>query len=337
LSRACSVVALFALALPPASCASPQRSTVASASVSTAPLGIGCLGRVEAGDGIVHLAARSLSGQPSIIGRLFVAEGDTVRESQIVAELESRGQLEAAARQAAAEIEVARSRLAQVRAGAKPSDLAAQRAEIERLQMELANAQQERLRYASLGNNVTAAQLDALQLRIDSTTRLLSEARERLSSLADVRAVDVDAAQAALEEASRSEATARAQRDASVIRAPTSGRVVKIHARPGEEVQGQGLLELAPLGPMYVVAEVAESDAHRVKTGQRASISGDGLPAGLQGTVQRIAMSVQQNQLARVDPVNFSDSHVVNAWIRVDDPDAVSNFLNMRVNVVIHP
>lgn len=298
---------------------------------------IGALGRVEAGDGIVMVGARSLSGQPSIVGRLLVKEGGSVSAQQVVAELDSLGQLQAAERQAAARTEVARRRLAQVQAHGKPADIAAQRAEMERLEAELANAQEEQKRYSSLGDNVTAAQLDTLRLRVDATTLAVEAARQRLASLSDVRPVDVELARAEVDEAIRNEARARAEREASLIRSPIDGRVVKIHSKAGEQVQPEGIMELAPTDPMYVIAEVAESDISRVKVGQRATVSGDGLPAPVLGAVERIAPAVLQNQLMHVDPATFSDGRVVNVWIKLDNGATVANLIHMRTDVVIQP
>jgi HlyD family secretion protein len=321
-----------------AGCRSPQQTASAAAGkqdVTRQAEGVGCLGRIEPLDGVVHVAARALGGQPSIVGRLLVKEGDAVRVGQVLAELESRHQLEAAVLQAQAQIEVARKRLAQVQAGAKPSELAAQQAEIERLQMELTNAEQEHRRYASLGDNVTRSQIDALQLRVDATSKSLTAAKQRLASLTEVRPVDVELARAEFDAAVRNEARARAERDATIIHSPTDGRVTKIFAWPGEQVQNEGLLELAPAGPVYVVAEVPESDIRRVKVGQRAAISGDGVPPGTEGTVERIAIKVLQNQLVHVDPATFSDARIVNVWIKVANGEPLANLINMRVDVII--
>src|SRR5437763_76130 len=60
------------------------------------PSGVSCLGHIEPEDGTVRLGARSLSGQPSVVAELMVKPGDTVRSGQIVAVLNSKGQLEAA-------------------------------------------------------------------------------------------------------------------------------------------------------------------------------------------------------------------------------------------------
>ena len=83
------------------------------------------------------------------------------------------------------------------------------------------------------------------------------------------------------------------------------------------------------------MAEIAEADAARVRVGQKATISGGALDAPLQGTVERISSKVLQNEIMPVSPTNFSDSRVVEVWIRVDDGAAVADRIHMRVDVVI--
>jgi len=299
------------------------------------PTAVAGLGRIEPGDGVVRVAARALNGPP-IVRRLLVRKGDTVRRGQVLAELDNTDELSSAMQHATSQVEVARRRLAQARAGAKSSDVAAQQAEIERIESELENARTEHKRHASLGTNVTAEEVDRLKLRVDSTTRALAAARQRLTSLTEVRQVDVDVVQAELEEAIRSEARARADAQTNVIHAPIDGRIIEIHAWPGEQVGADGLLELAPTEPMYAVAEVVESDIARVRVGQRATLTGDALGKPLQGTVERIGTRVLQNQIMPVNPANFSDSRVVEVWIRVDDSRAVVDYIHLRVDVVIH-
>jgi HlyD family secretion protein len=236
-----------------------------------------------------------------------------------------------------ARIEVARTRLAQVQAGAKSSEIAAQRAHIERLQAEFENAQIEHRRTQSLGDVASPSQRDAARLRVDSASGSLRQARETLASLTEVRPVDVAVARAELQAAIGDEARALAEYEASLIRSPIDGRVLKIFAWPGEEVRAEGVMELARTDPMFVVAEVAESDLPRVRTGQRARISTAGLPSPVQGTVTRIGLKVLQNQLMPLDPANFSDGRVGEVWIKLEDSRLVAHLIHLRVDVVIQP
>jgi HlyD family secretion protein len=313
----------------------PATSAVDTASPAAAR--IAGLGRIEAGDGVVRLATRSLGGQTSIVAQVFVAEGGRVDKGQVVAELDSKPQLAAAANEAAAAVDVARTRLAQVKSGAKASDIAAQQDDIERLRRDLADAQTDLRRHEALGRNVSAAELDRLKSRAESAARVLASAQQRLASLTDVRPVDVAVAEAQLQQAMRTEARTRAEYDASVIRSPIDARVIRIHAHAGEAVGADGLMELAPVDPMYAVAEIAESDIPRVKPGQRASVTGDGLKDPIQGTVERVGIKVGQNRVKPVDPASFSDARVVEVWVKLDNPKPVENRIHLRVDVVIQP
>jgi HlyD family secretion protein len=318
----------FADASKQASAGSPAPPAAAS---------VGCLGRIEPGDGVVRIAARSLSGQPSIVGKLLVAERDQVRTGQVLAELDSTNQLRETILLAEARLEVARKRLDQVRAGARPSDIAAQRAEVERLDAELENAQKDLRRYQGLRekNSVADASLDTVRLKADSLTRLRQQARERLASLSEVRPVDVAVAQAELDAGLREVSRVRAEYASSLILAPIDGRVLKIHAWPGEEVGPSGVMELANTDRMYVLAEVSEGDMSRVRPGQRARVSGYGLPAPLTGTVETVGLQVTQNSLLKLDPAEFSDARVVEVKIRLDDGARVAQLIHLRVNVLI--
>jgi HlyD family secretion protein len=314
-----------------------DRQAPAAAATPPVATAIACLGRIEPGDGVVRLAARSLSGQASIVGKLLVAERDRVKAGQTLAELDSAEQLRATALLAESRVEVARKRLAQVQAGAKSSDIAAQRAEIERLDVELENAEKEFARYQGLRqrNSISESALDDVRLRRDTLTRVRRQANERLTALTEVRPVDVDVAQAEVEAAVREVARARAEYAASLIRAPLDGRIVKIHARAGEEVGPNGVLDLATTDQMYVLADIAEGDISRVRPGQRATISGDGLPAPLTGTVDTVGLQVTQNSVMKLDPAEFSDARVVEAKIRLDGGGRVAQLIHLRVNVVI--
>jgi HlyD family secretion protein len=312
--------------------------STAGSSPETAPqpaeTGVAGLGRIEAGNGVVRVAARSSFGTP-IVERLLVQKGDTVKAGQVLAELDNKDELQLAVQQAASRTEVARRRLDQVRTGAKASEVSATDTDIEALEIDLANARTELQRYTSLGTNVSATDLDRMKLRVESATRALAAARLRRTGLTEVRPVDVEVAQAELDEAIKAEARARLDAETSTVEAPIDGRVVEIHAWRGEMVGPEGLLELAPAEPMYAVAEVAESDIARVRVGQRATVTADALKAPLQGVVERISTKVLQNQIMPVDPANFSDSRVVEVWIRLDDGGAAADLIHLRVDVVI--
>lgn len=329
-------VALWVLA----SRSSPQVSAAANKTETRESAGaVACLGRIEPRNGVMRVAAPYLFGRPSLVKELRVKEGEGVRKGQLLAILDGRDQLQAALDQCQARVGVARSRVAQVKAGAKSDDLSAQRAQIARLEASLEHARAEHKRYAQLrkSEDVTASDLDARQMAVTSEQRLLEEAQAKLKSMSEVRPTDVDLAEAEFRAALADEQRARREYESSALYAPVAGRVIKIHAHAGEEVDARGVLELAQTDQMYAVAEVYETDIARVRPGQHATITSDLLPRPLQGQVERIGMKVTPSSVLPADPASFADSRVIEVKIRLDDSGAVAGLINGRVSVVIHP
>ena len=148
--------------------------------------------------------------------------------------------------------------------------------------------------------------------------------------------------QAAIEEAERDvelrEAelvAARARLARASVRAPVDGQVLTIHAREGERIGQDGLLELGRTQQMYVVAEVYETDIAHVETGQRAMASSPALGDPVTGVVERIGMLVAKNDALDLDPVARTDSRIVEVFVRVDEPERVAGLTNLQVEVEI--
>jgi HlyD family secretion protein len=323
-------------------------SILALRSLSTKPVaaghfepmkGVACLGRIEPADGVRVIGARSLSGQPSLVSELRVREGDGVRIGQILAVQNSNAELDAALRQAHANLELARTRLEQVKAGAKAGDLAAQRAEVARTDVELQNAQVQYRRAEALydANVLSKAELDLRRADKDAKAEMFEQAKEKLQSLAEVRLTDIDVAQAQVAAAVAEEEHARAELDASVVRSPIAGKVIKINAWPGEEVGARGIMEIADTARMYIIAEVPDTLIAQVKPGYRAIVSSDGLGTKLPGTVEQVATQVGRNQLVYTDVAALSDARVVEVKILLRDPKLAEHLIHAQARVLIQP
>ena len=300
---------------------------------------IACLGRIEPVDGVRVIGARSLSGQPSLVAELGVREGDQVRTGAVLAVLNSKDQLEAAHEEALASVELARRHLDQIRAGAKSGDIEAQNAEIARIQAQLANAQAEFSRTKSLydGQVTSKSELDSRQMQVASTAELLKEAQERLRSLAEVRPTDLSAAEAEVAARESQARRAYAEYQAAFIRSPINGRVIKINARPGEEVGARGIMELADTSRMYVVAEVPDNSITQVKRGCRATITADGMAEALHGRVEQVGFRVIKNEVPYTDPAAVSDARVVEVKILLDEKKMAENLIHAQVRALIEP
>jgi HlyD family secretion protein len=300
---------------------------------------IGCLGRIEPQDGVLHVTAPYVEGAPPVVAGLRVRENTDVASGQVIAVLRGSGKLDAAVQESAARVEAARKRLAQAQEPPKAADVAAQEIEIRRLESDLAQARLDLSRYETLRktDDVSEAETSARRAAVTLAQHSVEEARQRLRSLSDIRPADVQVAQADLDVAIAAAARVVAERDALTVRAPAAGHVLKIHAHAGEQLGPDGLLELARAGRMYVVAEVYEADIRRVRPGQVATITGNLLSAPLTGTVERIGGAIAKAETLPGDPAAFADTRVVPVHIRLADSAPVLNLIHGKVFVAIRP
>jgi HlyD family secretion protein len=183
--------------------------------------------------------------------------------------------------------------------------IALQRADVARFQAELAQAEREVRRRQNLARASAAAE------------SVLEEASLRR-----------DVARAEL-------ARAEAELELSRVRAPIAGQVLEIHARGGERVGADGLLELGDTAAMYAIAEVYESEIGGVRVGQRAQVRSPALPRALAGRVERVGLKVGKKDVLETDPVSDADARVVEVEILLDDPDPAAALTNLRVDVLL--
>jgi HlyD family secretion protein len=316
----------------------PEKATAAPSPLRDT-MAVGARGRIEPEDGIILVAAPYFAGRPSLVKELRVKEGGWVKAGQVLAVLDSWDASEKALQQIEADVEVARTRLAQAKAGPKQADVSEQKVEISRWESEYEIATTEYRRYQRLfqENIVPEIELDQKRLVMERDKRMLDAARERLKSIEEIRKEDVDVRSAELAATITKVDQARVDLERMLVRAPSDGRVLKIHTYAGEEAGSQGILELGRTRRMYVVAEIYETDVARVKTGQKADISGDLVPEGLTGTVVYIDPQVSMSQLLTPDPAAYADTRVVKVKIELQKSERVAGLIYGKVNVVIHP
>jgi multidrug efflux pump subunit AcrA (membrane-fusion protein) len=132
-------------------------------------------------------------------------------------------------------------------------------------------------------------------------------------------------------------AHAEADLELSRVRAPIDGQVLKIHAREGERVGPDGILEIGDTAAMYAVAEVYEMDVGRVRVGQRAEIRSPALGRRLAGSVERVGLRIGKQDVLGTDPVADADARVVEVEVRLDDPAPAARLTNLRVEVLFEP
>ncbi len=173
------------------------------------------LGRLQPKGDIINLSASSLAGSHRVAA-LKVKPGDTVNQGQVVAILDVRDQLDAAMVEARSQVAIAQTRLAQVKAGTKVSEINAQNAEIARIEAEVQGKileQQGAIADLKTAAAATIATQQANLQRLASTDALANQEYQRYQMLNERGAVSDSALESrrlALETARQEISTAEA-------------------------------------------------------------------------------------------------------------------------------
>jgi HlyD family secretion protein len=319
----------------------------------------------------------AVSNSGSRVAELRVKEGDRVRQGQTIAVLDSRDRAWASLIEAKQQVAIAQAKLAQTRAGAKQGEIGArrstvnsleaelagenksQRTEIARLTAEFKNAQADATRYQSLRQSGAISASEAARYRLAAQTAQeklnmanadfaqtqqtlqarIQEAESTVNQVAEVRPTDIALAQAEVEGAIASVNRLEAELSQAYIRAPQSGQILRIHTRAGERVGEEGIVALGQTERMMVVAEVYESDLHRIRNGQLATItsSTNSFPKPLQGKVTEVGFEVAKRDVLDTDPTAANDARVVEVEIQLTPTASrqVARLTNAQVSVEI--
>jgi HlyD family secretion protein len=334
------------------------------------------LGRIAPKGEIIKLSAPTASTAGSNrVEQLLVKEGDRVKKGQTIAILDNRDRLQASVEEAEKSVDVAIAKLLKIKAGAKQGEIESQRAKIdrleaeslgdikvqsatvERLKAEVNNAEIEAQRYESMYRDgaSSASVRDNKRLVLDTarkswqeaqatlnrtqSTRLpeLEEAKATLAQIAEVRDVDVREAQTEVDRAIAAVKQAKAELKQAYVRSPQEGTILYINTRAGESVSDRGIVEIGETNPMYVVAEVYQSDVGKVRSGQKAIVTSDSIPDKLHGTVEWSGYQVRRQTVVNTDPSENIDSRIVEVWIRLDESSSkkAAKFTNLQVKAAI--
>jgi HlyD family secretion protein len=126
-----------------------------------------------------------------------------------------------------------------------------------------------------------------------------------------------------------------AEVERSLVRAPSPGRVLAVHSRPGELAGTRGVIDLGRTDRMMAVAEVYETDIGRVEIGQPATVDSEALEDVLFGRVDRIRAQVNKHDVIGTDPAARKDARIIEVEIVLDKSEAVKNLTNLQVEIII--
>ncbi|GAX36828.1 ABC exporter membrane fusion protein [Nodularia sp. NIES-3585] len=329
----------------------------ATATPTPVKLAVTALGRLQPQGEVTKLSApNSVNGVR--VEKSLVKEGEEVKAGQVLAYLENYARATAALQQSLDQLEVAKAKLVQVQSGAKPGDIAAQKAAIARLesqlkgdvaaqqatinriQAEVDNAQSENNRYQQLYKDgaVSASVADSKALQLKTVQQQLTEAKAslnrtqntlqdqlkegkaRLNSISEVRTVDVELAQTEVNSAVTAIKQAQADQELTYLKSPINGQILKLHAKTGEVISNNGFADIGKISQMYVVAEVYQTDIQKVNLGQKATITSNAFPGKIQGTVSEIGWQIDRQSIFSLNPAADTDRRIVEVKISINDP-----------------
>jgi HlyD family secretion protein len=134
-------------------------------------------------------------------------------------------------------------------------------------------------------------------------------------------------------------AAAAAAMERLTIRAPMSGTVLQVNAKPGELAApstAQPLLIIGDVSALRVRAELDERDVGEVKIGQSAVIRADAFRGReFAGKVSFIAPIVEPGRISARGQRNVTDVDVVEVLVDVAQPDPLA--VGMKVDVYFQP
>lgn len=292
---------------------------------------IAARGRIEPVSRVLVLAAPA----GSILEQVAISQGDQVKTGQLLAQTSRRQALRASVVLAEQRLAEARIGLKRAKAPAKQADRDAQQAVVDQRQAELDQATDAyRKAQEKKGKKKPSTQeLEGLERAEAAADRALRQAQATLRSLSETRQIDIEAAASQVKVAEAQLETARAEQELAEVRAPMEGTILQLNARAGESTDGRGLLRMADLSRLMVIAEVDQRDIAKVEVGERTQCSGGVLTKPITGKVVRIGQLVSTPQRPTSDLLNGLDARVVEVEVRTDS--ALPTIIGGEVDVLI--
>ncbi|WP_371381149.1 HlyD family efflux transporter periplasmic adaptor subunit [Sporomusa aerivorans] len=259
--------------------------------------GIGALGRVEPRSRVVVV---SYDGDGARVEEILVKEGQAVRKEDVIAVFSDFDR-----RQAKYASAMAKVRLIAAKIQAEQSTESYLLSEYKRMN--------ELWKVGAIS-----------QSRFDEAERNLHQSQATVAALRAEMAsgsADLDFSQKELSQGK--------------LLSPLDGTILAVKARPGELVGSSGVVEIADLTRLDVVAEVYERDITRVKIGQKAEVKVAGLREPFIGEVRDIGFLIRKNDINDTDPLADKDNRVVEVRITLDSAaiESLRHLIYMQVDV----
>lgn len=263
----------------------PDKKTKKAPLVKVAAAGKGKIARQIELTGEIA-ATREITIQATVEGPVGFCpwrEGDRVEKGEKLIEID-RPLYSAEVREAEANLAVAESRLADLKAGARPEEIAQATQNVKYLQecAQFSRKNLERVRELAQKGGVSGEELEKAQVSYTECSSNLISAREKLAMLkAGPTKTEVAVQKAEVKKAEAALAKARAKFAETRIHAPFAGTITRVHVHPGDLAKpGAELLEMLDRNSFVVRFTVAEGVISDIKPGMTATVRLDAYSGG---------------------------------------------------------
>lgn len=276
-------------------------------------------GRIEPVERVRAVHGPSEGG---VVQQLLVEQGEQVKAGQVLAILDGHDIRQAEVLMAERALALTVLQREQTIAGAKRSDIAAQRNVLAAKEARRDMLEREWLRRKTLfaDGHVSQQALDTLAADRKTAENEVAQASNVLKAQTETRGIDDRVALARIEVEGAAAERAKAQAEHLVVRAPVDGVVLSLQSRAGELIGQDGLLRMASLAQLEVVAEVEENLAGRLQVGMAATIQARFLDQPLTGRVRRVSHEVFREKRPASDVLTGRDARIVEVDIAPDSP-----------------
>ena len=274
--------------------------TIGNVNTSGTLQGVGARAYVEASSGLVCVYPDHQAGS-SVIQEICVKDGDRIHKGQVIAVLSNYPVKEI-------ERNIAREDLS----------LSKQNVRTSQNKLKAIKKQWERNQKLVSAHSVSQQELE----KIDRDLVDAAIDVEKMGILVNIAEQKLNMCEIALTQ--------------SQVRAPINGDVLIVNGKAGERVREEdGILVMANLDQMEIVAEVHETDISKIFIGQKAEIYLSNQSPPIIGFVKYKAGIVRSNTIRDPDPKGSQDLRIVEVRLKLSPEDSkrIQGFLRMHVDV----
>ena len=266
------------------------------------------------------------------VGWIGVEKGDKVKQGQMLVKLED-DEYRARVTEAQGALATQKARLAELRNGSRPEEIAKANAELAQMQADLTNARASLNRTRTLvGQGVQAEQaLDDAEARYNAQAARVASFQKAYELVSiGPRPEEIAAVEAQIKQLEGTLSYAQIQLDNTIIRAPVSGTVLERNVERGEFVTNgfvgdrgaKGyVVSLADLNDLQVELDINQNDFAKLNLQQQATVTTDAYPD-----------RKYQGVIAEISPEANRQKATVQVKVKVLNPD---EYLRPEMNATV--